>query len=113
LKVAGCQTNTDARIGFRLNVTHSSPASLRAMNKPEQPMMLPLAYVAQIVFELHAMRRECSQFAGHLMRQRPLNEQGLEECARLDDALAHAHGLLRHAVDTIKITTTNGRKTDR
>lgn len=45
-------------------------------------MMLTLEYTAQILFELHSMRRECSEFASRLMRQRPLNERGLEECAR-------------------------------
>jgi len=72
------------------------------MSKPEQPMMLPLEYVAQIVFELHSMRRECSEFAGHLMSQRPPNERGVEECARLDDALSRAHCVLQHALDSIK-----------
>ena len=80
------------------------------MNEPEQPMMLPLEYAAQIVFELHSMRRECSEFASRLMRQRPLNERGLEECARLDDALANAHGVLQHAVDAIKAVQTNRRR---
>ena len=89
------------------------PASLRPMSKPEQPMMLPLEYVAQIVFELHSMRRECSEFASHLMSKRPLNERGLEECARLDDALARAHHVLHHAVDNIKARDPKRRRTDR
>lgn len=71
------------------------------MNKPDPPLALPLEYAAQIAFELHSMRRECSEFAGKLMRQRPLNERGLEECARLDDALARAHGVLQNALDAI------------
>jgi hypothetical protein len=79
------------------------------MSKPKKPMMLPLEYTAQIVFELHSIRRECSQFASRLMRQRPLNERGLEECARLDDALASAHCVLRHAVDAIKDVQTKRR----
>ena len=72
------------------------------MDKPEQPMALPLEYAAQITFELHSMRRECCEFAGKLMSQRPMNERGLEECARLDDALARAHGILQHAIEAIK-----------
>jgi hypothetical protein len=79
------------------------------MDKPEQPMALPLEYAAQIVFELHSMRRECSEFASRLISQRPLNERGLEECARLDDALAHAHCVLRQAVDVIKVGQTKRR----
>jgi hypothetical protein len=72
------------------------------MNKPEQPKALPLEYATQIVFELHSMRRECSEFASRLMTQRPLNERGLEECARLDEALARAHVILQNAVESIK-----------
>ncbi len=80
------------------------------MNKPDQPMPLPLEYAAQIVFELHSMRRECSEFASRLMTQRPLNERGLEECARLDDALARAHGVLQNAVDSIKTAQEKRRR---
>lgn len=72
------------------------------MNKPGQPVTLPLEYAAQIVFELNSMRRECSELAGRLMSRNPVNERGLEECARLDDALAQAHGMLREAVNGIR-----------
>ena len=73
-------------------------------------MALPLEYAAQIVFELHSMRRECSEFASRLMSQRPLNERGLEECARLDDALARAHCVLQNAVDVIRVGQTKRRE---
>jgi len=82
------------------------------VNKPERPITLPLEYAAQIVFELHSMRRECSEFASRLMRQRPLNERGLEDCARLDDALAHAHCVLQNAVDCIKACQTKRRSSN-
>lgn len=72
------------------------------MKTPNQPVALPLDYVAQIIFELYSMRGECSDVAKHLMRQRPLDERHLDECARLDDALGQAYGVLQGAVDTIK-----------
>ena len=72
------------------------------MKEPEQPITLPLEYAAQIVFELHSMRRECSEFASRLMCKRPFNENGLEQCAQLDDALARAHGILQNALESIK-----------
>ena len=74
----------------------------RAMNKPEQPDPLPLEYAAQIAYELNSMRRECSEFAMRLLSQRPLDETHLEECARLDEALARAHVVLHSALDDIK-----------
>jgi hypothetical protein len=72
------------------------------MNQPNRPITLPLEYVAQIVFELDSMRRECSELGFFLMTRNPVSENVLEECAQLDDALARAHGVLREALDGIK-----------
>ena len=80
------------------------------MNQPERPVTLPLEYAAQIAFELDSMRRECSELANTLMSRSPLNERGLEECAKLDDALFRAHGVLRHAVNGIKASQANRRR---
>lgn len=72
------------------------------MKKPEQPNTLPLEYAAQIAYELNSMRRECSEFAMHLLSRRPLDETNLEDCALLDEALARAHGVLNSALGSIK-----------
>ena len=72
------------------------------MKKPDEADFLPLEYAAQIAFELDSMRGECSQFAAQLLNRRPLDEHGLEECARLDEALARAHTVLRHTLDAIQ-----------
>jgi hypothetical protein len=71
------------------------------MNTPDQPVALPLDYAAQIVFELHSMRGECIEFARRLIEQSPLDEANLDECARLDEALARAHHVLAREVDAI------------
>ena len=89
-------------MGICPNVMPASTCETVRMNKPDGPETLPLEYAAQIVFELNSMRRECRELAGRLMSRTPVSEQGLEECARLDEALARAHGLLREAVDGIK-----------
>ena len=75
------------------------------MSKPENSnsITLPLDYAAQIVFELHSMRRECSEFASHLLSQKNTTERDLEDCARLDDALAGACLVLRSAVEGIRL----------
>ena len=98
-----CRTNADARIGFRPNVNAQSPAYSWRMSRPVNSITLPLEYAAQLVFELHSMRRECSEFASHLLSQQSVNERDLEECARLDDALARASQVLRHALDRIQL----------
>jgi len=81
------------------------------MSKPENShsITLPLEYAAQIAFELHSMRRECSEFAGHLLSQPGTTERELEDCARLDEALARAARVLRIALDGIQVSRTRRR----
>jgi hypothetical protein len=89
-------------LGIRPNVSARPGCKSVGMNDPEQPEALPLQYAAQIVSELNSMRRECSQLAGCLMSQKPANERGVAECARLDSVLVGAHGVLRDAVNGIR-----------
>lgn len=56
---------------------------------------LPIGRTARIVFELDAMRAECSRAAREMLNQPDVNGNEFEECARLDDALAQAHRLLK------------------
>ena len=72
------------------------------MKPSQKPGALPLDYAAELAFEIHLLRAECSQAAGNLIQQCPLDEYALEDCARLDDALARAHVLVQSAVDRIK-----------
>ena len=72
------------------------------MKSPNQPGSLPLDYAAEIAFELHLLRAECSQAARELTSQRPLDESALEDCARLDEALAKAHAIVQAAIIRIK-----------
>jgi hypothetical protein len=79
------------------------------MDKLERPDTLPLDYAAQIAFELDAMRRECSEIAMVLLSQRTIDEANLEECARLDEALARANGILRSALKGIQTSRVKDR----
>lgn len=72
------------------------------MKPSQKPVALPLDYAAEIAFEIHLLRGECSQAARDLIKQSPLDAQALEECARLDDALAKAHALVQTAIERIK-----------
>jgi len=72
------------------------------MKPTQRPGALPLDCAAEIAFELHLLRSECSQAARDLMGRRPLDENALEECARLDDALARAHAVVQAALSRIK-----------
>ncbi len=71
--------------------------------------MLPIGRTARIAYEIDAMRADCSQAARAVMKKKPLNEAELEECARLDDALAEAHRLLKTTVRRIMISRLSRR----
>lgn len=58
-------------------------------------MKLPIGRTARIVFELDAMRAECSKAAQEMLSQADLDGSEFEECAKLDEALARAHRLLK------------------
>jgi len=72
------------------------------MESPEKSSTLPLDYAAELAFELHMMRGECCEAATEIVAHPPVDLGELEECARLDDALARAHRLLQHTINGIK-----------
>ncbi len=63
----------------------------------------PVAYAAEVAFELRQMRDECSNAAQAIANRTPLDEPALEACACLDDALAEAHKLLHAALKRIDL----------
>jgi hypothetical protein len=71
--------------------------------------VLPIGRTARIAFEIDALRGCCCDAAQALMKQKVLDEAELEECARLDDALARASRILRGNVRNIMLTRLNRR----
>ena len=74
------------------------------MRETKQHSQLPIGRTARIAFEMDAMRAECSKTARKLLSAEYLDERELEECARLDDALAYAHRILKSSVRNIMIS---------
>ncbi len=72
------------------------------MKSPTSPAGLPLDYAAEVAFELHLMRGECSDAARRLMHEASPSEEALEECALLDESLRGAHSLLQGTVARIR-----------
>ena len=62
------------------------------MRANRHKVRLPIGRAARLVFQIEAMRIECCQAAGMLMRRK-----------RLDDALAEAQRLLKSAVTGITL----------
>ncbi len=59
------------------------------------------------------MRAACSKAAQALLSKKTLDEVELEECARLDDALAYAHRILKCAVRNVMLSRLNRRSRTR
>ena len=68
---------------------------------------LPIGPTARIAFEIDATRASCCRVAELLLNREPVNHAELEECARLDDALARAHRMLKATVRGIMLSRIN------
>ena len=73
------------------------------MRANKHKVRLPIGSTARLAMELEEMRVKCCQAAENLMKQKRLDEAELDECARLDDALAAAQRLLKSAVRRITL----------
>jgi hypothetical protein len=71
------------------------------MKTKKPKISLPLGRAGLLAFQINLLRDECCEAAEKLMQQKQLNEDELDECARLDDALAGAQQLLKSAVARI------------
>ncbi|HVV73281.1 MAG TPA: hypothetical protein VHI52_17550 [Verrucomicrobiae bacterium] len=79
------------------------------MRPSKRHVTLPIGRTARLAYEIDAMRLACSKAAQTLVSRKPLDELELEECARLDDALAQAHRILKGTVRSVMITRLNRR----
>jgi len=70
---------------------------------------LPIGRTARIAYDIDAARLSCSKAAQSIIDRKTLDEAELEECARLDDALASAQRLLKKAVREIMLARLNRR----
>jgi hypothetical protein len=68
---------------------------------------LPIGRAARIAFDIDTVREGCCLSARFLTRQKRLDEVELEECARLDDALAEAQRLIKATVRGIMLSRIN------
>jgi len=74
------------------------------MKSSKRHATLPIGRTAKLAFEIDSARGDCSQAAQVILNQKRVNEVELEECARLDDALAQAQRLLKAAVRKILLS---------
>jgi len=70
---------------------------------------LPIGRTARIAYEIEAMRAACCRAAQNIAGQSDAEIDELDECARLDEALAKAHSLLKHTVREVMLSRINRR----
>jgi len=68
------------------------------MKDKKRKAWLPIGRIALFALQMDTLRKQCCEAAETIMKQRPIDEAELEECARLDDALADAQRVLRNSV---------------
>jgi hypothetical protein len=78
--------------------------NLNSKSKTKNKVILPIGRAAHVAFQIEAMRAECCAAAHLLSNETPLNEEELEECAALDDALAEAQRILKSTVAGVMIS---------
>jgi hypothetical protein len=71
------------------------------MKTKKSRIPLPLGRAGLLAFQINSLRGECCEAADRILRQKPLDEAELDDCARLDDALAEAQRVLKSTVARI------------
>ena len=104
-----CQTNTDSKFAICLNVMARQMIHPFDVKKTKRHAPLPIGRTARVAFEIDAMRSECCKAAQLLLSKNKLDEVEFEECARLDEALARAQGILKAAVKNIMLSRIHRR----
>ncbi|HXT09968.1 MAG TPA: hypothetical protein VN873_00245 [Candidatus Angelobacter sp.] len=74
------------------------------MRSNKSKAMLPIGRAAHVAFQIEAMRAECCAAACLLTAGTTMDEEELEECAVLDDALAQAQRLLKSTVANVMLS---------
>lgn len=83
------------------------------MRTTKRKAVLPIGRAARIAYEIDAMRAACCTAAQVVVNRKTLNEIELEECARLDEALAQAHRVLKCAVRNVMLSRLHRRSRTR
>ena len=99
-----CQTNSYPRISGPLNDASCPEGHVASVRVNKTKAILPIGRAAHVAFQIEAMRAECCAAAQLLANEDPVDEEELEECAALDDALADAQRILKSTVAGVMIS---------
>jgi len=99
-----CKTNPDTSLREFLNGIALQSGNVAGVRSTKVHAAIPIGRTAKIAYELDALRAGCSRAADVLVNQSAVDEAELEECAQLDDALAHAQRVLKFTVRNIMLS---------
>lgn len=90
-------------MGIFLNGRAGPISNIQGVRSTKNNAGLPIGRTARIAYELDTLRSGCSTAASALLRKSVPDEDELEDCALLDDALAEAQRVLKAAVRRVML----------
>jgi hypothetical protein len=80
---------------------------LRRVKKPYHPTAILFETAVDLMFEIYLLRGDCSVAAKALMARKRVDENAVEDCARLDDTLAKTYRALQATLKGIQASRRN------
>ena len=81
------------------------------MKKPGPKRNPLLDSTVALLFRIHLLRGDCCHMARVILDKKPSDDRALDECARVEEALAKSYRVLQGAVRSIQRTRARrGRK---
>jgi len=99
-----CKTNPDITLREFLNAIGLQSSNVAGVRPTKVHAAIPIGRTAKIAYELDSLRAGCSRAAAVLVKQNTFEAAELEECALLDEAVAHAQRILKAAVRDIMLS---------
>ena len=104
-----CQTNTDTGMRVAPKDKQRYARDAQAVKSPEPSVPEVLERAVNVLFQIYVLRGECSTAARELLRRGESGERGVEDCARLDDALAKSYRTLQTTIRAIQASRSRRR----
>jgi hypothetical protein len=97
-----CQTNTYLKIGRHLKDKPRASLDSSHVMIRDKPTAVLLDSAVDLMFEIYLLRGDCSAAAQALIQNGQRHEAAVEDCARLDDALAKTYRSLQRTIRSIQ-----------
>ncbi len=79
-----------------------APRNVARVKSSDKSTAILLDSASDLLFEIYLMRGDCSRAAEFLLRQKQVDPDAVELCARLDESLARSFRLLRATLERMQ-----------